>query len=165
MDLIMGNTSGSDPTPNHPLPAHEWEPLSFPERPPQQLPLPCLLPAPATTGSAAAGAGAAATTTTTDATSATAGGGEANNSDGDSSSAGDGRPQHFTRNSDSSATSGDDSSGDSTSTAGAESAGDSPQGKSGVVQSRQDGGFYPTRGRVAQNERDTERDEETERGV
>ena len=31
---------------------------------------------------------------------------------------------------------------------------------SGVVQSRQDGGFYPTRGRVAQNERDRERDEE-----
>jgi hypothetical protein len=26
--------------------------------------------------------------------------------------------------------------------------------KSDVVQSRQDGGFYPTRGRVAQNERD-----------
>ena len=42
---------------------------------------------------------------------------------------------------------------------------DSPQGKSDVVQSRQDGGFYPTRGRVAQNERDRERDEETERGV
>jgi hypothetical protein len=39
--------------------------------------------------------------------------------------------------------------------------------KSDVVQSRQDGGggFYPTRGRVAQNERDRERDEETERGV
>jgi hypothetical protein len=34
-----------------------------------------------------------------------------------------------------------------------------------VVQSRQDGGFYPTHGRVAQNERDKERDEETERGV
>jgi hypothetical protein len=35
-----------------------------------------------------------------------------------------------------------------------------------MVQSRQDGGFCPpTRGRVAQNERDKERDEETERGV
>lgn len=93
---------------------------------------------------------------------------EANNSDGDSSSADDGRPQYFIRNSDSSATSGDDSSDDSSfdsSGAGAESAGDSPQGKSDVVQSRQDGGFYPTRGRVAQNERDRERDEETERGV
>ena len=80
----------------------------------------------------------------------------------------DGRPQYFIRNSDSSATSGDDSSDDSSfdsSGAGAESAGDSPQGKSDVVQSRQDGGFYPTRGRVAQNERDKERDEETERGV
>ena len=53
----------------------------------------------------------------------------------------------------------DDSSFDS-SGAGAESAGDSPQGKSDVVQSRQDGGFYmyPTRGRVAQNERDTQRE-------
>jgi hypothetical protein len=64
----------------------------------------------------------------------------------------DGRPQYFIRNSDSSATSGDDSSDDSSfdsSGAGAESAGDSPQGKSGVVQSRQDGGFYPTRGRTA----------------
>ena len=77
----------------------------------------------------------------------------------------------FIRNSDSSATSGDDSSGDSgdssfdSSGAGAESAGDSPQGKSDVVQSRQDGGFYPTRGRVAQNERDKERGEEAERGV
>jgi hypothetical protein len=93
---------------------------------------------------------------------------EVNNSDGDSSSADDGRPQYFIRNSDSSATSGDDSSDDSSfdsSGAGAESAGDSPQGKSDVVQSRQDGGFYPTRGRVAQNERDRERDEETERGV
>jgi hypothetical protein len=81
-----------------------------------------------------------------------------------------GRPQYFIRNSDSSATSSDDSSDDSSfdsSGAGAESAGDSPQGKSDVVQSRQDGGFYPTRGRgrVAQNERDRERDEETERGV
>ena len=85
---------------------------------------------------------------------------EANNSDGDSSSADGGRPQYFIRNSDSS----DDSSFDS-SGAGAESAGDSPQGKSDVVQSRQDGGFYPTRGRAAQNERDRERDEETERGV
>jgi hypothetical protein len=47
----------------------------------------------------------------------------------------------------------------------AASTGDSPQGKSDVVQSRQGGGFYPTRGRVAQNERDKERDEETERGV
>jgi hypothetical protein len=68
----------------------------------------------------------------------------------------------------SSATSGDDSSDDSSfdsSGAGAESAGDGPQGKSGGMQSRQDGGFYPTRGRVAQNERDTQRDEETERGV
>ena len=94
---------------------------------------------------------------------------EANNSDGgSSSSAGGGRPQYFIRNSDSSATSGDDSSDDISfvsSGAGAESAGDSPQGKSDVVQSRQDGGFYPTRGRVAQNERDSERDEETERGV
>jgi hypothetical protein len=66
------------------------------------------------------------------------------------------RPQYFIHNSDSSATSGDDSSDDSSfdsSGAGAESAGDSPQGKSDVVQSRQDGGFYPTRGRVAQNER------------
>ena len=93
---------------------------------------------------------------------------EVNNSDGDSSSADDGRPQYFIRNSDSSATSGDDSSDGSSfdsSGAGAESAGDSPQGKSDVVQSRQDGGFYPTRGRVAQNERDRERDEETERGV
>jgi hypothetical protein len=61
-----------------------------------------------------------------------------------------------------------DRSGDSSfdsSGAGAESAGDSPQGKSAVVQSRQDGGFYPTRGRVAQNEREKERDEETEWGV
>ena len=93
---------------------------------------------------------------------------EANNSDGDSSSADDGRPQYFIRNSDSSATSGDESSDDSSfdsSGAGAESAGDSPQGKIDVVQSRQDGGFYPTRGRVAQKERDRERDEETERGV
>jgi hypothetical protein len=79
---------------------------------------------------------------------------------------------YFIRNSDSSATSGDDSSDDSSfdsSGAGAGSAGDSPQGKSDVVQlqSRQDGGFYPypTRGRAAQNERDRERDEETERGV
>jgi hypothetical protein len=59
----------------------------------------------------------------------------------------DGRPQFFIRNSDSSATSGDDSSDDSSfdsSGAGAESAGDSPQGKSDVVQSRRrDGGFYP----------------------
>jgi hypothetical protein len=45
---------------------------------------------------------------------------------------------------------GDDSSDDSSdyssfdsSGAGAESAGDRPQGKSDVVQSRQDGGFYP----------------------
>ena len=94
--------------------------------------------------------------------------GEPDCSDRDSSSADDGRPQYFIRNSDSSATSGDDSSDDSSfdsSGAGAESAGDSPQGKSDVVQSRQDGGFYPTRGRVAQNERDRERDEETERGV
>ena len=102
---------------------------------------------------------------------------EANHSDGETAarcaqraacSADDGRPQYFIRNSDSSATSGDDSSDDSSfdsSGAGAESAGDSPQGKSDVVQSRQDGGFYPTRGRVAQNERDRERDEETERGV
>ena len=30
----------------------------------------------------------------------------------------------------------------------AASTGDSPQGKSDVVQSRQDGGFYPTRGRT-----------------
>ena len=59
---------------------------------------------------------------------------------------------------DSSADSSFDSSG-----AGAETAGDSPQGKSEVVQSRQDGGFYPTRGCVAQNERDKERDEETGR--
>jgi hypothetical protein len=81
-------------------------------------------------------------------------------------SSGDGRPQYFIRNSDSSATSGDDSNEDrslDSSGVGAESAGDSPQGKSDVVQSRQDGG--PTRGRVAQNERDRERDEETERGV
>jgi hypothetical protein len=84
----------------------------------------------------------------------------------DSSSADDGRPQYFIRNSDSSATRGDDSSDDSSfdsSGAGAESAGDSPQGKSDVVQPRQDGGFDPTRGRVAQNERDRERDEETGR--
>jgi hypothetical protein len=40
-----------------------------------------------------------------------------------------------------------------------------PEGKSDVVQSRQDGGFYPTRGSVAQNEIDKERDEETERGL
>jgi hypothetical protein len=33
-----------------------------------------------------------------------------------------------------------------------------PQGKSDVVQSRQDGGFYPTRGRVARNERQRERE-------
>jgi hypothetical protein len=51
----------------------------------------------------------------------------------------------------------DDSSFDS-SGVGAELAGDSPQGKSDVVQSRQDGGFYPTRGRVAQNERERERE-------
>jgi hypothetical protein len=59
-------------------------------------------------------------------------------------SADDGRPQYFIRNSDSSATTGDDSSDDSSfdsSGAAAESAGDSPQGKSDVVQSRQDGGF------------------------
>jgi len=31
------------------------------------------------------------------------------------------------------------------------------------VQPRQGGGFYPTRGRVAQSERDKERDKETER--
>jgi hypothetical protein len=85
------------------------------------------------------------------------------------------RPQCFIRNSDSSAASGDDSGDDSSddssfdnSGAGAKSAGDSPQGKSDVVQSprqsRPDGGFYPTRGRVAQNERDKERDEETGRG-
>jgi hypothetical protein len=70
-----------------------------------------------------------------------AGAEEANNSDGDNNSADDGRPQYFVRNSDSSATSGDDSSDDSSfdsSGAGAESAGDSPQGKSDVVQSRQD---------------------------
>ena len=30
-----------------------------------------------------------------------------------------------------------------------------------VVQSHQGGGFYPTWGRIAQNEKDTERDEET----
>jgi hypothetical protein len=82
------------------------------------------------------------------------GGGGKQYSDGDSSSADGGRPQYSIRNIDSSF----DSSG-----AGAESA--SSQGKSDVAQSRQDGGFYPTRGRVAQNERDKERDEETERGV
>ena len=127
-----------------------------------QLACPCLLPAPATTGSAAAHAGAA-----------TAG-------EGDSSSADERRPrpqffirQHRNsdsdRNSDSSATSGDDSSDDSSfdsSGAGAESAGDSPQGKSGVVQSRlRDGGgfvFYPTRHAppavVSHRTRETERD-------
>ena len=48
----------------------------------------------------------------------------------------DGRPQYFIRNSDSSVTSGDDSSDESSfdsSGAGAESAGNSPQGKSDVV--------------------------------
>jgi hypothetical protein len=87
---------------------------------------------------------------------------EANNSDGDRSSADDGRPQYFIRNSDSSDTSGNDSSDDSSfdsSGAGAESAGDSPQGKSGVVQSRRDGGFYllyPTGTRRTERERKRE---------
>jgi hypothetical protein len=81
---------------------------------------------------------------------------EANNSDGDSSSAAGGCRQYFIRNSDSSDISGhgsSDASSFDSSGAGAESAGDSPQGKSDVVQSRQDGGFYPNRGRGAQNER------------
>ena len=157
--------------PSSPLRAGSRSRRVPPERPPQQLPLPCLLPVPATTGSAAADAGAAATTTTrpkqTPPQPQPAE--EANNSDGDSSSADGGRPQYFIRNSDSSATSGDDSSDDSSfvsSGAGAESAGDSPQGKSDVVQSRQDGGFYPTRGRVAQNEREKKRERRgTERGL
>jgi hypothetical protein len=99
---------------------------------------------------------------------------EANNSDGDSSSARAGRPQYFIRNSDSSATSGDDSGDDSSDDssfdscgAGAKSAGDSPQGKSDVVQSRQDGGFYPTAA-VSHRTRETKRERErrgTGRGV
>ena len=42
-----------------------------------------------------------------------------------------------------------------------ESAGDSPQGKSDVVQSRQDGGFYPTRGRWRPRRTERERQRET----
>jgi hypothetical protein len=57
--------------------------------------------------------------------------------------------------------SGDDSSDDSSfdsSGAGAESAGDSPQGKSDVVQSRQDGGFYTPPAAVSHRTRETERE-------
>ena len=38
-------------------------------------------------------------------------------------------------------------------------------GWGGLISALVGGGFYPTRGRVAQNGRDRERDEETERGV
>jgi hypothetical protein len=47
---------------------------------------------------------------------------------------------------------------------GAESAGDIPQGKSDVVQSHQDGGFYPPAA-VSHRTREQERDEETGTGV
>jgi hypothetical protein len=93
---------------------------------------------------------------------------EANVSDGDRTNADGGRPQYFIRNSDSSATSGDDISDDS-SGAGAESAGDSPQGKSdvaGAVAPRPKAAASTPPAAVSHNRTlETERHEETERGV